>query len=133
MTSEKRVRRGLDRVAIAASGICTVHCLLGPLFVALFPVLATLGLPEEAFHRQLSFLVFPTSIVGLMLGCVRHRDWRVLALGSLGLAALALAVGAGHAWLGEVGERAVMVLGGLSAASAHVRNYRLCHDDRCHR
>lgn len=122
----------LDRLAIAASGICAVHCLLAPLAIVLTPVLAVFGLSDEAFHRLLLFLVLPTSLVGLVLGCGHHRDPIVIVLGGLGASALGLAAVSGHALFGEMGEQAMVLAGGLVAASAHVRNFRLCRRHTCH-
>jgi len=125
--------RRLDQVAIALSGACVVHCLLGPLLAILGPALLTsMGVPDEVFHVLLLALVLPTSAGALALGCRRHRDATVVALGAAGLATLGFAALAGHDALGEAGERLVTVSGALLVAAAHVRNFQLCRRDRCH-
>jgi hypothetical protein len=122
----------LDQFAVATSGICAAHCLLTPLVVVLTPALAVFGLSDDAFHRLLLLFVLPTSLIGLVLGCGHHRDAVVILLGAVGVSTLALAAVAGHAVLGEVGEQLATVAGGLVAASAHVRNFRLCRRHTCH-
>jgi MerC mercury resistance protein len=90
------------------------------------------GVPDDVFHVLMLALVLPTSAGALALGCRRHRDAPVVALGALGLAALGLAILAGHDALGEAGERLVTMGGALVVAAAHVRNFQLCRRDRCH-
>lgn len=124
--------RRLDGLAIAASGLCAAHCLLAPLVVMLTPVLHVFGLTDEAFHQLLLFVVLPTSVIGLTLGCRHHRDVVVIVLGAVGAPGLALVAVAGHEVLGEAGERVATVAGSLLAASAHVRNFRLCRRHPCH-
>jgi MerC mercury resistance protein len=133
MTTSAPVSRRLDQVAIAMSGVCAVHCLLGPLLTVLAPaVLASLGVSDEVFHVLLLALVLPTSAGALALGCRRHRDGGVVALGALGLGALGLAVILGHDALGEPSERGFTLAGAVVVAAAHARNFQLCRRDRCH-
>jgi hypothetical protein len=122
----------LDGLAIAASGLCAAHCLLAPLVVMLTPVLHVFGLTDEAFHQLLLFVVLPTSVIGLTLGCRHHRDATVIVLGAVGASSLAFVAIAGHPVLGEAGERVATIAGSLLAASAHVRNFRLCRRHPCH-
>jgi hypothetical protein len=123
----------LDRVAIAMSGLCVVHCLAGPLLVVLAPaVLVSFGVSDELFHRLLLLVVVPSSAVGLGLGCRRHKDRAVVGLGLLGLSALCLAAIVGHPTLGEEGERMLTLGGAVVIATAHRRNFRLCRRAACH-
>jgi hypothetical protein len=120
----------LDRIAIGLSGFCALHCLVAPIVVVVFPMLAA-SLGSERFHLGLAVLGLPSSGIALVLGCRRHRDAGVLALGLLGLGALVVLGLWGHAALGELGERV-----GTAGASgvmvlAHVRNHRLCRRHTC--
>lgn len=124
--SRSSLRPLADRTAIALSALCVVHCLVLPVVLVMLPALATLGLDNEAFHVWMTVVVLPVSALALVMGCRRHgRRW-VLAVGSLGLAILILAVFAGHDVLGEVGERLMTVLGASLIAVSHYRNFRLC-------
>ena len=71
-------------------------------------------------------------MIGLTLECRHHRDVAVIVLGAVGASSLALVAMAGHPVLGEAGERVATVKGSLLAASANVRNFRLCRRHPCH-
>lgn len=75
------VQRPLDRLAIALAGLCLVHCLLTPIALVLFPMLAATSVADEQFHTMLLWLVLPASLVALALGCRRHKDHLVISLG----------------------------------------------------
>lgn len=83
-----------------------------PLAVLLFPIVSLTFAADEGFHRMLLWLVLPTSAAAFLLGCFRHKDRGVLALGSTGLIQLILAAHFGHDMLGEIGERIATSLGG---------------------
>jgi len=122
----------LDKIAIAMSGLCLVHCLAGPLLVVLAPaMLVVLGASDTLFHRLLLLVVVPSSAVGLALGCRQHRNRAVMGLGLLGLATLCFTALTGHELLGELGERALTVGGALIMAAAHVGNFQLCRRATC--
>ena len=61
----------LDKIAIALSAICIVHCLAITLFVAMLP-LATAAFGGH-FHGFMLWLVIPTSIGGFYLGYREHK------------------------------------------------------------
>lgn len=115
----------LDRAAIGMSLLCLVHCLALPVLLVLIPSLAVLPIADEHFHLVLLYLVLPTSVVALFLGCRRHKNRTVLLWGLSGLAVLVLAAFAGHDLLGDAGERALTVLGALLVALGHLKNVRL--------
>lgn len=127
-----QAQRLMDRMAISASALCMLHCLLTPLLLVAVPVISTTLLADEAFHRLLVAFVLPTSLVALFLGCRRHKDRGVLVLGGLGLISLVLVALFGHDLLGETGERVATVISGAILAIGHLRNYRLCRQDGCH-
>lgn len=116
----------LDRTAIGLSALCLVHCLALPLLLALAPPLAALPVADEHFHLWLVYLVLPTSLLALFLGCRQHRRWTVLAWGLSGVGVLLLAALLGHDVLGEAREKALTVLGAVLVAIGHGLNFRLC-------
>lgn len=126
-----RIQIPLDRLGVTLSGICLFHCLLTPLAIILFPVVSLTFTTDESFHRMLLWLVLPTSVCAFSLGCFRHKDRGVLVLGSAGLIQMVLAAYLGHEALGETGERISTTAGALTLAMGHIRNYRLCREDRC--
>lgn len=121
----------LDKLAVSTSTVCAVHCLSLPLLLGVFPALGATVFGQEAFHVWLLWLVIPLSVVGLSLGCRRHKDLWVVALGFSGLAILVAAAVLGHDMLGETGERIATLIGAVAIAAGHLRNYSLCRRADC--
>ena len=115
-----------DRVGFAASFLCALHCALVPLLLALVPAFG-LKLGGWIDFDQ-AFVVFATvlGVSTLSLGWRRHRAFRAWALLVPGLLLV---------WLGTFSalhdhglrHAAVMVVGGLLLAGAHLLNLRLSH------
>lgn len=122
----------LDRIAIATSSLCALHCAVLPIIITLFPVaLSTLSVDDEFFHQVLALTVIPMSAVALTMGCRKHQDKTVLLLGITGVVCLVSLAFFGHDMLGEVGEKVGTLLSSLLIAIAHLRNYFLCREDTC--
>jgi len=121
-----------DKTAISLSLLCTVHCLALPLFAALLPSAAAVALKDELFHLWVVLAVVPISIYTLTMGCKRHRRYRVLILGGIGIAVLGASVLIDHHILGELWEKTLTVVGAIFIAAGHFWNYRLCRqEDKC--
>jgi hypothetical protein len=113
-----------DRVAIALSTICIVHCLAMPFVIALLPVTAFAFGGDGHFHSLMLWFVVPTSILGFGLGVRVHRRLEIVGLGAVAIAALAAAALWGHsAWDPSV-EVLVNVAASIVLAAAHWRNFR---------
>ena len=121
----------LDRTAIGLSVLCLLHCLALPLALIAGSSFTALWFADERFHQLLVFLVLPTSIVALMLGCKKHKTWTVLAWGLCGVGVLAAAALFGHDLVGEPGEKILTVIGSILVVVGHVFNFRLCRSDIC--
>ena len=117
-----RVRKLLDSLAVALSGVCAVHCLALPLVVVAYPLLGSWSMDEMLFHRLLLIVIIPVSLIALLLGYYTHRSRQVAVLGTLGIAILALVAVSGHDWLSMAGERLATTAGGLILASGHLIN-----------
>ena len=115
--------RHFDRIAIALSAICILHCLAIPLVVAILP-LAALGLGGGHFHGVMLWLVVPVSAVGFALGYRVHRRADVVAIGVGGVALLAVAGIYGHELWPIALEAGVSVVASLILAGAHWVNFR---------
>lgn len=111
----------LDGLAIGASAICLVHCLVLPALLVLVPTLgAVLSLPEE-FHLWALIFAVPTSALALASGYRRHRLLRPVAIAGVGLGLLALGVlAAPTEWV----ETALTVPGAVALAIGHALNWR---------
>lgn len=119
-----------DKLAIGLSLACAIHCLALPILLVLLPSMAALQLDNEAFHLWMIVAVLPSSIYALTLGCKRHKRYRLLILGGVGLGLLVMAVALGEARLGESGEKLVTLLGASFVAIGHWFNYRLCQEQK---
>ena len=117
----------MDKLAISLSFLCVVHCLLLPFAVVVLPILGASFLEGEAFHFWLLFLVIPTSVYSLWLGCQKHGRLEIFTIGLLGLFLLSLIVLLGVDALGETLERLSTVAGATIIAMAHLRNMRACN------
>ena len=116
--------RYFDRIAIALSAVCIVHCLAVPLLVALLPIAAISFGSDAHFHGLMLWLVVPTSILGFFLGYRVHRRTGIAGLGALGMVVLATAALWGHGQWRELLEVGVSVLGSLLLAGAHWLNFQ---------
>ena len=116
----------MDRSAIILSIACAIHCFFLPVIVVMLPALANTFLGNESFHRLLLWFVVPTSALALTQGCRRQKDQIVLTSILSGLALLTGTVIVGHSVVGEQGERIGTVLGAMILAFGHIRNYKLC-------
>ncbi|NLA67215.1 MAG: MerC domain-containing protein [Gammaproteobacteria bacterium] len=125
MASSCKLHRA-DRVGVAASFLCAVHCALLPLALAVMPAL---GLSAAGrIDVDQAFTVFATVLgaTTLAIGFRRHRAFRAWALLVPGLALV---------WLGAfttlhdhgLKHAAMMTAGGLMIAGAHFLNLRLTH------
>ncbi|EMD83841.1 MerC domain-containing protein [Pacificimonas flava] len=118
LSSKKQ--RLLDAVAIAASMLCLVHCLLLPALLLAVPALALyLALPES-FHAAAFLFAVPTSAAALWAGR-RRAGSGPAALAAAGLCLLGIGAFAVH---GEAAETGVSVIGALILAAAHILNWR---------
>jgi hypothetical protein len=118
----------LEGLAIGASTLCAFHCLFIPVAVVFLPALGAVVGSDETFHAALVLFVVPSSAGALGLGCWRHRDLAVLALGAAGIGILLATLALGHI---EHWEGVLTVSGSGFVLLAHARNYRLCRAEDC--
>lgn len=122
----QRLQAVMDRLAISLSFLCVAHCLLLPFAVVVLPILGASFLEGEVFHYWLLFLVIPTSVYSLWLGCRKHGRLEIFTIGTFGLFLLCLIVFLGVDALGETLERLSTVVGASIIALAHLRNMKAC-------
>ena len=114
----------LDRVAIALSKICIVHCLAMPVLIAVLPVAALAIGGDGHFHSLMLWFVVPTSVLGFGLGLRVHRRIDIVAMGAAAIAALAAAALWGHSAWDPSLEVTANVAASVLLAAAHWRNFR---------
>ena len=92
---------------------------------------------RNKFSDFVNFCFFASSqnsdVFALSMGCRSHKNWLVALLGLAGLSLLVTAVGLGHDFLGEDGERLATLLGAILISCGHIRNYMLCRRAACDR
>lgn len=112
-----------DRVGVAVSGLCLVHCIGGALLPGLFAAGGLHLVSDEALHAGLLLVVLPVAAFALARGVKRHGDRRAAALGVAGIACLCLGLAAhgGSGWL----ETAFTVVGSALLVAGHAWNARL--------
>ncbi|MEM8983417.1 MAG: MerC domain-containing protein [Pseudomonadota bacterium] len=120
-----------DSIGILASGLCAIHCILIPVLLLTGTVVPASFFTDEGFHKATLWLILPAALIGLGLGCRRHKDRTVLTLGVIGAVGIAVAGTVLHEWLGETGERVATVIFATMLIVAHYRNYRLCRSADC--
>ena len=109
----------------ALSVLCMAHCVLLPLALGALPAVLSQALEETPIHLGALALAAVFGVASFVPGFRQHLDWRVLALGSAGLALLGLA----QTVLPEgVAETAMTMAGGTALVVAHGLNRRRCRD-----
>ena len=124
--SPSRHRRYLDRLAVALSGVCLVHCLALSAAAISAPALVGLSFDAGWTHLAMLVLVIPVSILALPRGYREHGRPQVLWLGGLGLTLLVLGATIGHHLYGPAADTALTVSGALILAAAHLLNALWC-------
>ena len=109
----------LDRLGMAVSGLCIVHCLTSAIALA---VLASAGgmLVDHRIHAIGLVLAIVLGIVALGRGIVEHGFMMPAAIGGLGLGVMAGALSLPH----DSGEVMYTILGVAILALGHDLNRR---------
>ena len=129
-----------DRLAIALSGICAIHCVIFPVVAGFLPLLATTlhhgnTLHEFWFHQFILLFILPVSILALITGYRCHKQLTPLLIGGLGLLILVfIAIFAGTLISNNIiphqGETWLTVAGGFVHAIGHVLNVLATRNNR---
>ena len=109
----------IDRLGIALSGLCFVHCLASAIFVA---VLASAGgiLLDPVIHEVGLMLAIGLGIIAMGRGVVEHGFMMPAAVGGLGLGVMAGALSLPHGGAGTL----YSILGVAILALGHDLNRR---------
>ncbi|ANO51991.1 MerC domain-containing protein [Woeseia oceani] len=113
----------LDRIAVVLSGLCLLHCLALPLFIALLPVVAEFA--ESHWHTPMLAIALPVSATAIVIGYRRHGNRALVAAGVMGLILLVTGATVAHNQLGAMADRVFTVVGSLLLAAVHWQNSRL--------
>ncbi|MDG2375400.1 MAG: MerC domain-containing protein [Woeseiaceae bacterium] len=113
----------LDKVAVALSGLCLVHCLALPLLIVILPFSGQFS--DDHLHMQMLILVIPVSVVALTLGFRGHRHPGVVIAGVAGMIIITFGGMVAHDHYGLLTDRLLTIIGSLVLAITHYRNFRL--------
>ncbi|WP_448664628.1 MerC domain-containing protein [Sphingomonas sp. CJ20] len=121
MAVTARRREIYDGMAIGASILCLIHCLLLPLLIVLVPTLAAFLAVPESFHLWALAFAVPSSVGALGTGYRRHHELRPIVIVIPGIVLLSVgAIAASSEWM----ETALTVPGALLLAIGHAVNWR---------
>ena len=120
-----------DKVAVTLSAACVIHCFFAPSFIILTSGFLSISIDNEFVHYIILLAAVPISIFALYLGYKNHKNLSFLPCGLVGLFTLISAVLLGEAILGEMGERALTLLGSLLVVYSHFRNHQECKATQC--
>lgn len=116
----------VDKLGIALSALCAVHCALLPLAVLLFPMLAPATQAETPVHIAFALLLVFLTFMAFARGYRQHRRKDIVVLAALGLTLVTgalLAPGKHEETLFSV-EAVLTTLGGFLLITGHVLNLR---------
>ena len=129
------LRLYFDRIAIALSGTCVVHCIALPIVVAFIPLLDSVilhsgnALHEFWFHQFILLFILPISILALISGYRYHKKLIPILVSGAGLLVLTFTaifvetLIEAHI-IPHAGETWLTMFGGLIHALGHILNYR---------
>ena len=123
-----------DKLAIALSLACVVHCFFVPSFIILASGFLAVSIDNELVHYLILLVAAPISVFALTMGFRNHKVLSFLCIGILGLLIMISAVFFGEHFFGDFGEKSLSLLGSILVAYAHFRNHQICKhlDCSCH-
>lgn len=118
-----RLRNTLDKVGIAITSLCAIHCIMLPVLLPLLPLMGLSAVHNHAFERIILLITMVLGFVTLFAGF--HRYHRKL------YPFYSLFLGGFIYWqkdaLGPEYEHFVLIVGASFVVLAHVLNLRLCN------
>jgi len=125
----ENIRHTLDKVGIAVTSLCAIHCIMLPVLLPLLPLLPLLGLTSVHNHALERIVLLVTMVLGFItIFAGFHRYHRKL------YPFYSLFLGGFIYWqkdlLGHEYEHYVLIVGAAFVVFAHVLNIRLCN--QCH-
>lgn len=115
----------LDRIAIALSGVCAVHCVLIVLAIGAIPLWGLGWLTAPHFHEWFLAIAIPPSAYALWRGYCRHGRRSIVGGGLGALLLMLLAISLRETGLISASLESTLTLSGATLlALTHWRNLR---------
>jgi hypothetical protein len=120
------IRTTLDKIGIAASSICALHCALAPLLITIAPLVGLGFVFEERFETIFILSSLGIAFLSLVWGFYKsHRKFEPFYLLLLGTSLIVIS--RMETPLSFLPEPLLMFCGGLSIAISHYINLKLCN------
>lgn len=117
-----------DRIGIFLSALCAVHCVVAPILILVAPFYFY-SLEHPVVHILFAAIVVPVGLLSFIKGYQQHHQWKVLAVGGVGLGLILLMAVIPHQALHKMGHTQITLLASFLLIVAHVLNRKscLCH------
>ena len=116
----------LDKVGMAVSALCIIHCLAAPVILFFVPAVATAIISEEAIvHQTLYGLIMIVALFSFIPGYRLHKKLLPLLLFGVGIAGLAFATFLAHG-IAHTLEPITAIPSSALIVAAHYFNHRSC-------
>ena len=119
-----------DTIGLTISGTCVMHCLFAPVTLILLPVFGLTVSQEEVLHEIFLYLIVPSAIIAITMGCKKHKDYSVAILATTGIILLVYAV-VTHDTNTEQTVEVLTLFGSALVVLSHLRNFLLCRQNDC--
>ena len=126
----------IDNLGITISSICAIHCILLPVLLIIAPYSF---LSSHEFHEALIYFIIPSALIAFILGCKKHGDKLVAAMGTTGILFLLTALLLHNEFHAdqhneELYSILITICGSVLLIFSHLRNRRLCMKEEysCH-
>ncbi len=119
-----------DTIGLTVSGTCFIHCLFAPVTLILLPVFGLTVSQEEVLHEIFLYLIVPSAIIAITMGCRKHKDYNVAILATIGIILLVYAV-ITHDTNTEQTVVLLTLFGSALVILSHLRNFSLCRQNNC--
>ncbi|MCB0407187.1 MAG: MerC domain-containing protein [Bdellovibrionales bacterium] len=74
----------MDRLGLAVSGICLIHCLGTPFLILFFPFIGGFGALDHWLHIGMALILVPIAVLAVTQGYHHHKKRIVPLLAGLG-------------------------------------------------
>ena len=123
------VKNVLDKVGIAVTSLCAIHCLLLPVILPMLPLVGAEFIGSHIFEDSILILTMILNFIALYSGYKRYHQqlypFVVLFAGGF--------IYWQKHYFGMDYEPYIVTVGATLVVAAHVVNMRLCRKDKAHK
>tara|TARA_B100001287_G_C22569528_1_gene475542 strand:+ start:164 stop:490 length:327 start_codon:yes stop_codon:yes gene_type:complete len=103
---------------------------MAPVTVIILPLLGLTIVDEHILHEILLYLILPSALIAITMGCRKHKDYSVAALAIIGISLLVYTVVLHDIYNAQL-ITVMTFIGSTLLVVSHVRNYMLCRKADC--